>query len=1123
MSLDPDKLAEIVEVARELDRQDRSDYLNEVTAGDDALRAQIEQALDSLERGGRANASASEAATQPAIGPGDFSAGELGDSAAEAETQDESRPGMPSALRNDLFAQTEMPGSMIGRYKLLQKIGEGGFGAVFMAQQEQPVRRRVALKVIKAGMDTRQVIARFEAERQALAMMDHPFIAKVLDAGATESGRPYFVMELVKGIPVTQYCDQARLDTHARLELFTDICAAIQHAHLKGVIHRDLKPSNIMVTLHGGAPVIKVIDFGIAKAMDRQLTEKTLFTNYGQMIGTPSYMSPEQAVMSGLDVDTRSDVYSLGVLLYELLTGDPPLDDKTLRQAGFDEMRRIIREESPPKPSTRLSTLDDDARVTIADKRQSNPQVLGRELRGDLDWIVMKALEKDRGRRYESASAFAQDIVRYLHHEPVEAAAPSAAYRVRKFVQRHKGPVTAAAAIAVLLVTGTTVSTWLAVRAIDAEGQAVRNLAAAEAERDRATEAEQRAKRAESRAIDNLVIAETERDERAIAARDAKAIAAFFVDVFRRPNPRLDGRTITVKQALDRAAAQIETDLTIAPHRKARLRVALGDTYYGLGLFNLAADQLEQARGVFERDLGSDNPETLLAMERLAFVYHDQGRREDAAALREHVLERRLESLGPEAPDTIKAMNNQANSYADAGEDAQALAIREEVLRLSRQVLGQDHQFTLTAMTNLANSYHRAGRRGDALQLREAVVPAYEAHFGPRYPDTIKAMSNLANSYSSFERYDKALRIRERVAKLSPQVLGEDHPDTLVALENLATSYYHADRLDAARDLRERVVELRTRYYGAQDTRTLIAMGNLANAYNALGRQQDALDLREQVAQAFERKLGRLDMHTLIALHNLANSYQETGRWDESLALRNEVLINCTAVFGDRHDRTIWAMDSLATTLAEHRQTDKAIAVLEDASGRRPDDLELALQLAALYVWFEREADYQAIRGRVMRALSDGEASDHDEVVALRIVSLQLIHEQATREAVLSLAGRVAGQRFETASEEAGAALALGMAYDRCGRDELAIEHYAQAVGPALDADPLAADASSLTAALGLAGVYGRRGDLQQSRRFLNWAGLGLAPKLDEDHPLAEQADYEALLKWLAYREALRE
>jgi WD40 repeat protein/serine/threonine protein kinase len=360
----------------------------------------------------------------------------------------------------DTSPLTEGPGTVIGRYKLLEQIGEGGFGVVYMAEQQEPIRRRVALKIIKLGMDTKQVIARFEAERQALAMMDHPNIAKVLDAGATDTGRPYFVMELVKGIPITEYCDKNNLDTRQRLELFIDVCKAVQHAHQKGIIHRDIKPSNVMITLHDGKPVPKVIDFGIAKATSHRLTEKTLFTKYAQMIGTPEYMSPEQAEMSGLDIDTRTDIYSLGVLLYELLTSATPFDAKELREAGYIQMQRIIRETEPLRPSTKLNTMG-DALTDIAKHRQSSPALLPKLVSGDLDWIAMKTLEKDRTRRYETASELAMDIQRHLSNEPVEASPPSTLYRFRKLVQKHRRTVAAVITIAATLIVGLVVSTTM--------------------------------------------------------------------------------------------------------------------------------------------------------------------------------------------------------------------------------------------------------------------------------------------------------------------------------------------------------------------------------------------------------------------------------------------------------------------------------------------------------------------------------------------------------------------------------------------------------------------------------------------------------------------------------------
>jgi serine/threonine protein kinase/tetratricopeptide (TPR) repeat protein len=397
----------------------------------------------------------------------------------------------------------ESPGSVIGPYRLMEQIGEGGFGLVFVAEQQQPVRRRVALKIIKPGMDTRDVIARFAAERQALALMDHPHIAKVLDAGTTPTGRPFFVMELVRGKPITEFCDQSRLSPRQRLELFVDVCHAVQHAHQKGIIHRDVKPSNVLVTSHDGRPVVKVIDFGVAKAIGQQLTERTIYTRFAQMVGTPLYMSPEQAEMSGLDIDTRTDIYSLGVVLYELLTGTTPVDKKRLSQASHDEVRRIIREEDPPRPSTRLSQSAESL-PTIAAARGIEPGKLSRLLRGDLDWIVMKTLEKDRSRRYETASALARDIQRFLADEPVEARPPSTAYRLQKLARRHRALLATSGLVLLVLVAGIVASTAQAVRATRAE-QIARN------ERDLAGQARDVAAAARTHADAQRELAEKER------------------------------------------------------------------------------------------------------------------------------------------------------------------------------------------------------------------------------------------------------------------------------------------------------------------------------------------------------------------------------------------------------------------------------------------------------------------------------------------------------------------------------------------------------------------------------------------------------------------------------------
>jgi serine/threonine protein kinase/tetratricopeptide (TPR) repeat protein len=447
----------LFEAARNLSKAtSRQAFLDEACAGDPELRARIEALL---EAGTEAEGFFKDAVR--------FDLPSVADPAGSGDNRDAELPSI------------EGLGTRIGRYKLLQKIGEGGGGIIYMAEQQEPVRRRVALKIIKLGMDTKSVIARFEAERQALAMMDHPNIARVFDAGATETGRPYFVMELVRGVKITEYCDQNILDTRQRLELFIQICQAIQHAHQKGIIHRDIKPSNVLVTLHDGVPVPKVIDFGIAKAIEARLTDKTLFTAYEQIIGTPAYMSPEQAEMSGLDVDTRSDIYSLGVLLYELLTSKTPFDAKELLQNGLDEMRRTLREQEPQRPSTMVTTLQGAELTATAQHRHAEPPKLIMLLRGDLDWIVMKALEKDRRRRYETANGLAMDVHRYLNSEPVVARPPSRRYRFQKLVRRNKGVFAAVGAVAAALVIGLGASTWLFFmeraarqRAVSAERQA---------------------------------------------------------------------------------------------------------------------------------------------------------------------------------------------------------------------------------------------------------------------------------------------------------------------------------------------------------------------------------------------------------------------------------------------------------------------------------------------------------------------------------------------------------------------------------------------------------------------------------------------------------------------------
>jgi len=451
MDLTSEREAAIFSAARRLPANERALYLDAACAGDALFRRQIEELLEADDSAGAFLA--------------ELAAGAGGTVRVGAGLD-------PAATVEASASHSERPGDTIDRYKLMEQIGEGGFGVVYVAEQKEPVKRRVALKIIKLGMDTKAVVARFAAERQALALMDHPNIAKVLDAGTTSTGRPFFVMELVKGIKLTDYCNQHRLSTQSRLDLFTQVCRATQHAHQKGIIHRDIKPSNILVTLHDGVPVPKVIDFGIAKATQGDLTDQTVYTQYQQFIGTPAYMSPEQAEMSGLDIDTRSDIYSLGVLLYELLTGKTPFDSRELLASGLDAMRRTIREKEPARPSTRLATLGAEELTTAASQRSSDRSKLLHQLKGDLDWIVMKALEKDRTRRYETANALAADVGRHLGNEPVVARPPSAGYRFQKAFRRNKLAFASGMAVAAALVVGVAVSTWLAFVARKAQREA---------------------------------------------------------------------------------------------------------------------------------------------------------------------------------------------------------------------------------------------------------------------------------------------------------------------------------------------------------------------------------------------------------------------------------------------------------------------------------------------------------------------------------------------------------------------------------------------------------------------------------------------------------------------------
>jgi serine/threonine protein kinase/tetratricopeptide (TPR) repeat protein len=740
---------------------------------------------------------------------------------------------------------TECPGAVIGQYKLLEQIGEGGFGVVFMAEQQQPVRRKVALKVLKPGMDTHQVIARFEAERQALALMDHPNIAKVLEGGQTGSGRPYFVMDLVKGLPITEYCDQNQLAPNERLELFVYVCQAVQHAHQKGIIHRDIKPSNVLVTMQDGAPLVKVIDFGIAKALGQQLTDKTLFTGFAQLIGTPLYMSPEQAALSNVDVDTRSDIYSLGVLLYELLTGTTPFDKERLKEADFDEIRRIIREEEPAKPSTRISTLG-QAATTVTANRKSDFKKLSRMLRGEADWIVMKALDKDRNRRYETASAFAADVQRYLHDEPVQACPPSARYRLRKFLRRNQSAVIAAALVLLTLLVGIAGTTFGLVRA-----------------ENRRFEAELAGKREENQrkvAEHNAELAQNNEHEAKERETETAAVLSFVqnkVFVAGRPKDQEGGLGHDVKlaDAVKAALRFVEKSFPKQPLIEARLRMTIGASFGYLGEAKTAIEQCQLARALYTRHRGPNHPETFDSMNNLANAYAYAGRTQEALKLREETLQLQKDKLGPNHPDTLIGMHNLSISYTVVGRTQQAMKLCEETLRLRKDSFGLNHPDTLGSMHTLANAYAAAGRTQEALKLREETLQLQKAVLGPEHPDTLHSMNNLALSCADAGRTQEATKLREETLPLMKVVLGPDHHDTLKAMNNLAISHADGGRIQEALELFKETLRLKKDKLGLDHPETLESMSNLANCCGQAGRVADALSLLKDALARWQRRV----------------------------------------------------------------------------------------------------------------------------------------------------------------------------------------------------------------------------------------------------------------------------
>jgi serine/threonine protein kinase/Flp pilus assembly protein TadD len=724
----------------------------------------------------------------------------------------------------DIFM--EKPGGRLGRYKLLSVLGEGGMGIVYLAEQKQPIRRQVALKVIKPGMDSKRVIGRFEAERQALALLGHPNIAHVYDAGTTETGRPYFVMEYVKGLSITEHCDHHKLTIEQRLRLFQQVCQAVQHAHQKGIIHRDIKPSNILVSMQDDKAVPKIIDFGVAKALAQPLTERTLATEDTQLLGTPEYMSPEQADMATEDIDTRSDIYSLGVLLYVLLTGVLPFDSETLREGGIENIRKTIRETDPKTPSTRLTKLGEKA-TAIAQNRRMEIQTLARNLRKELEWIPLKAMRKERSERYRSASELADDIENYMTGVPLIAGPPGTGYKLKKFVRRNRILVGGITAVLVVLIAGIVVSTVFAV------GQAR-------------------------------------------ARAEAQSVADFLrQDLLESVSPtNSKGREVTVRSFLDTASGNLKAKFEKEPLVEASIRGTLGNVYRHLGEYRSAELHLEHACRLYQEHLGMEDRRTLKSMDGLFWIYFEQGRYIEAeeTAVKTFEVSRRV--LGEENADTLDSMNNVAFAYLQMGRYEESELLYKKLLEICNRVLGEEERLTLSVIGNLPWVYLLQRRYDEAEKLFNKALELQRRVWGENHPWTLVRMSNLAGVYHGQGRYNEAERQYLKTLEMQRRVIGEEHVYTLWSMNGLAQLYTGEGRYEEAKQQFVKTLEICRRILGEEHPDTLNNLNGLSVLYMKQGDFDKAEPLLLEAVDGRRLKLGDTHPHTLKSWNNLIELYE---------------------------------------------------------------------------------------------------------------------------------------------------------------------------------------------------------------------------------------------------------